>query len=363
MWLFRRGRRATQDALHIARTDKHLTSTGSMTACALAAIAACLLVFSAASQNVGYAYTLGLATSTMAAYMLAAASAGASILGPCAWMVVFGRRVPLGRRGVALLLAVGCLAYAGTCSLGYVHGARTGAISGQQTAADQYGDVRALKRAAIAELGTLKGQSPAVLKRRAELMAILSSKASAAAVQPGSTDAQAAALGFYIRAAGYKVSDDAVGTWLSLGMVAFLELAAGLSFAVVAALYPTTRKAAPEARTEAPAPQAPTVAPKPETAASAQETRPARDDKDDNAPPPAAPRSRGKAGRPAAVGATQAVERLRKAGGSANGSIATVGKLLGAKSKSTAHRVLRRLAEAGQVHYRATPQGVSVALV
>jgi hypothetical protein len=329
-----------------------------MTACALAAIAACLLVFSAAAQNVGYAYALGLATSPMAAYMLAAASAGASILGPCAWVAVSERGVSFGTRCIALVMAVGCLAYASTCSLGYVHGARAGAISEHLSASEAQEEARALRRAAIAELGTLKGQSPDVLERRSELTALLSSKADAAAARTTAGDAQAKAVAFLVRAAGYQVSDGGVGTWLSVGTVAFLELMAALSFTVVSALRPRASEAPPAAVP----PQAPTVATKPETPATSEKIGPARDDKDD-APPPAAPRSRGRAGRPAAVGATQAVERLRKAGGSVNGSIAEVGRVLGAKSKSTAHRLLHRLAAAGAVRLAPTAHGVSVALV
>src|SRR5262245_55786297 len=67
---------------------------------------------------------------------------------------------------------------------------------------------------------------------------------------------------------------------------------------------------------------------------------------DDDAPPPPKPRGRG---RPATVLAPQAIERLRKAGGAANGSVRTIGKLLGARSKTAAHRLIHQLSAAGQI--------------
>jgi len=56
----------------------------------------------------------------------------------------------------------------------------------------------------------------------------------------------------------------------------------------------------------------------------------------------------------------EAIERLRKTGGRANGSIRGVGKLLGAKSKTTAHRILHQLSDAGLVRLDTGPHGVSV---
>jgi predicted transcriptional regulator len=58
----------------------------------------------------------------------------------------------------------------------------------------------------------------------------------------------------------------------------------------------------------------------------------------------------------------QAIERLRAAGGKANGSIRGVGKLLGTRSKSAAHRVLHQLADAGLITMAAGRHGVRVAL-
>jgi DNA-binding IclR family transcriptional regulator len=56
----------------------------------------------------------------------------------------------------------------------------------------------------------------------------------------------------------------------------------------------------------------------------------------------------------------QALDKLRKAGGEANG-IRGVGRLLGV-SKSTAHRLLHQLQDSGLIRLDAGPYGVHVAL-
>ena len=272
-----------------------LGRTGSMSACALATIAACALIFSAGAQNVAHGYSLGLASSEFRALVLAAASAGASILGPCAWLaVVRGRGI--GTRAVALVLALGCLLYAGVCSLGFVAGSTDKAVSERVIAGDAYADRRALVKAARDELATLKGQSRAVMERRRELATILAPKTPETRAKPVQQDAQAAALAFYIRAAGWPVTDEAVRIWLALGLVVFLEMAAALSLTVAVALRPArgeTRLEAPPAAENSPGADVPA---KPETAAS-EPVRPAsrpsadngRQDSDDDTPPPPKP--------------------------------------------------------------------------
>ena len=272
-----------------------------------------------------------------------------------------------GTRAVALVLALGCLLYAGVCSLGFVAGSTDKAVSERVIAGDAYADRRALVKAARDELATLKGRSRAVMERRRELATILAPKTPETRAKPVQQDAQAAALAFYIRAAGWPVTDEAVRIWLALGLVVFLEMAAALSLTVAVALRPArgeTRLEAPPAAENSPGADVPA---KPETAAS-EPVRPAsrpsadngRQDSDDDTPPPPKPPRR--PGRPATVLAPQAVERLRKAGGSANGSVRTVGKLLGAKSKTTAHRLLHRLRDSGLILLDAGPNGVHVAL-
>lgn len=347
-------------AQNCTRNDiNDLPRTGSWTAFTAASIAACALVFSAGAQNVAHGYALGIASSEFRALVLAAASAGASVLGPFAWLAVFRGR-GLGPRAAALLLAVGCLAYAAVCSLGFVAGSRDAAVSRSTIQSEQHQDRRAVAEAARAELSALaviKTPTRAILERRRELAAMLSTPATSTA-PAGKTDSQAAALAFYIRAAGWHVTNDAVGTWLNLGTVLFLELAAALGLSVAAALYPSTRRTAPEGTRTAGHVQRPDVPAKPETAASAPAAQRQRD-KDDEPPPPKPPR---RPGRPATVLASQAVERLRAAGGRANGSIQGVGKLIGTRSKTAAHRMLHQLAAAGMVRLATGPDGVRVAL-
>jgi hypothetical protein len=190
--------------------------------------------------------------------VLAAASAGASLLGPFCWLAVFRGR-GFGPRAAALALATGCLAYAGVCSLGFIASSQDLAISERTITADAYADRRALAAAARAELATLaiiKTPSRAVLERRRELAAILVPKAPETQAKPVQADAQSAALAFYVRAAGWRVTDEAVRIWLALGMVLFLEQAAALGLTVTAALYPSTRRNAPEGTRTAEASQA-----------------------------------------------------------------------------------------------------------
>src|SRR5262245_59729829 len=230
-----------------AGESSRLHCAGSMSAFALAAIAALALIFSAGAQNVAHGWALGIATSEFRAVVLAAASAGASLLGPFCWLAVFRGR-GFGTRTAALLLAVGCLAYAGVCSLGFVAGSRDAATGAISVRSDAYSDKRAVAAAARAELAGLKGQTKAVIDRRRELSAMLTKPETGFRSNPVSRpDSQAAALAFYLRAAGWRVEDAAVGTWLNLGMVLFLEFAAALSLTVAAALRPARSEAAPVA--------------------------------------------------------------------------------------------------------------------
>jgi hypothetical protein len=96
-----------------------------------------------------------------------------------------------------------------------------------------------------------------------------------------------------------------------------------------------------------------------QTAASGEIRRPTDDDRDEP-PPPSKPK--GRPGRPATVLPAEALAKLRKHGGKANGTVRGVGKLLGAKSKTAAHRLLHRLATEGELTMAATPHGISVAL-
>jgi hypothetical protein len=55
------------------------------------------------------------------------------------------------------VLALGCLAYASVCSLGFVAGSRDASISERAANIEMHQDRRALAKAAQDELATLKG--------------------------------------------------------------------------------------------------------------------------------------------------------------------------------------------------------------
>jgi hypothetical protein len=353
-----------QAEFHTQRQNNGLTRTGSWVAFACASIAALALIISAGAQNVAHGYQLGLASSEFRAVVLALASAGASLLGPFAWLAVFRGR-GFGTRTAALALAIGAMTYAGVCSIGFVHGSRDTATAANSERLDGYRDVRAVKDAArteLAALATIKQPTQAVLKRRRELAAVLAPivpQASTAAVnRPVSTvsDPQAAAVGFYMRAAGWQVTDTAVGIWLSLGMTLFLETAAALGLTVAAGLYPTHARGTQDGRVTLPLPDLPASV----TPAASDAARAIPDEKNDDPPPPPPPK--GRAGRKPTVLPAQAVSRLRKAGGKANGSLSGIGKLLGTRSKTATHRLLHSLAAAGQIRLATGPQGIGIAL-
>jgi hypothetical protein len=204
-------------------------------------------------------------------------------------------------------------------------------------------------------LATIKVPSKAVMERRRELAKLLADSAvPSTGAKPVQADAQAASLAFYIRAAGWTVTDQAVSVWLSLAMVVFLEMAAALSLTVAAALRPSPL-AAPSAPVLPAEPQLPA---EPKTAAS-NEREGKGDDKDDEPP---APGPRRRAGRPRDIGLGEAVEKIRAQGGKVSGSLNGLSKLIGSRSKTSCHRLLHQLADMGAIKLTATPGGCSVAL-
>jgi hypothetical protein len=335
------------------------------------------LIFSAGAQNVAHAWQLGAAHSEFRAIVLAVAAGGATLLaalGFAAAGVAF-RKWRFGRALTALGLGLGALLYSGANSLGFVHGSRDLAISERSAVAGAGADRRAIFQAALAEYGTLKGQTIAVLKRRRELQGVMRENATRADGRAvGAVDPQAQAIGYYLRAAGYSVDDASVGVWLSAAVVAFLETGAALSLTVAHALTPT--RGSPPARATAPAAPAP-MPPMPETEPARVEPRQPRqevsegkadggDNRDQDPPapppPPARPRPKGKPGRPAAVLATDAVDRIRAKGGALAGNLNDIGRAIGSGSKTATHRLLHRMASAGRVHLTTTPAGVRVVL-
>jgi len=337
---------------------QELEPSGSWFAFTCAVIAAILLIFAACAMNATHAWQLGISDGPFRAGVLAGASIGAAILAPVAFLAVVRGR-GFGPRCVALLLAIGCLAYTSASSLGFLAGSRDLGVSERSIAADAYADRRALADAARKELASLKGQTKAVLDRRRELQTILAGSGKQTEARPVQKDAQAAALAFYMRAAGWQVTDTAVGTWLSLIMVLILEAAAALSLTVDAALRPTPRRKAVEAPQTATAPgQVPDARKPAEEPVRPSRVAPGRKDDDDQPPPK--PRDRG--GRPRDVIPAEAIAKIRAKGGKVAGSVNGIGKLIGTKSKTTAHRVLHELADAGLITLRTSANGVAVAL-
>jgi hypothetical protein len=216
-----------------------------------------------------------------------------------------------------------------------------------------------LIEATRAELAGIKGNSRDARDRREDLLSTLASLTKADPGKPTAVkaDAQASALAFYMRQAGYAVTDDAVSVWLSLGMVLALELGAALSLTVAAALRPTRAPAAVRLGAS-PAVAFPPVPAEPEKAATGDVAKREHDDKDD-LPPPPPPKRRGRGGRPVAITPEAAAAKLAKVG-KANG-VRGVAKILGV-GKSTAHRVMRECEALGLVRLSTGPRGVAVAV-
>jgi len=57
------------------------------------------------------------------------------------------------------------------------------------------------------------------------------------------------------------------------------------------------------------------------------------------------------------------VERLRARGGKVTGTLADLGKVIGAEPRTTAHRVMHALADARLVRLATGPAGISVAVL
>ena len=238
-----------------------LGRTGSMSACALATIAALGLIICAASQNVTYGWQVGSARSETAGYILAGGALAAAVMAPVCWAVAIVGRGTLIRLA-ALFLGCWCLAYGVTASLGFVSTSRHAAISGHQADVDAYADRRAVAAAARTELATLaavKTPSRAVIERRRELTKILAAPIAATAPAKAviEADPRSPAIAGYLQALGWAATTDKVSLWLNAFMVTFFEVASALALSVAAALYPSTRQThleGPPAAVSAPRP-------------------------------------------------------------------------------------------------------------
>jgi hypothetical protein len=337
--------------------NNDLGRTGSWTAFACCATAAVGLLFTAASQSVTYGWAIGSAKSEIAGYIMAGGALAAAIMSPFCLMVAFsGRGAAV--RIAALFLGLWCLAYGVSASLGFVSTSKDAAVSGRSVSLEARQQAKARFDAAAAEMGQLKGQAPRIGARRRELQAVMieASKAMKAEHAVAAADPQATAIAGYLAALGCNVRSEDVSLWTTAFTTAFYEVAAALSLTVAAALRPVVPSMPVQPSTQrdsSVASQARQQA-RVETAAGKAVRRP------DDDPP--APRTGRKVGRPRDVLPAEAVAKIRAAGGKVQGSINGIGKLIGSRSKTSAHRLLQELAGAGLITLATGPHGVAVAL-
>ena len=312
--------------------------------------AAGALIACAAWQSAGYAYTLGVTRSETTAYVFAAGAVAAAVLAPIALTVAFSERRRFLARLASLFLGVWCLAFGVVGSLGYVSTAREASNSERLAALEARQQAKARHDAASAELAQLTASKSTQWRaaRAKELQGVMAEANKAMKVERAVTvtDPQAQAISHYFAAAGWTAAPESVSTWLSAFMVTFYEVAGAFALVVARATGPGSPYRPLQQEGHPPA---------------ADSDRRVEDGDDhDDAPPP----QKGKAGpgRRPTVLAAEAIERLRARGGQANGNVTGIGKLLGTKSKTTAHRLLHQLAGAGLIKLQTTPAGCSVAL-
>jgi hypothetical protein len=261
----------------------------------------------------------------------------------------------------AAFLALWCVAFGVSASLGFLATAKDESISGRAAVADADADRKARFELAKTELAALKGQTPTVMRRRRELETILrETSATPARKTVGHVDPQAHVIAGYLQAFGLQVTADKVSLWTTAFGTMFYEVAATVALVVARAAGEAPRPVPVRPAPETPAPAEGLV--RPAEAARCEtgniETG-SKDDHDDTPPPPRAP---GKRGRPANATPADVVRELRKRGGKVAGSLNGLGKALGTKSKSATHRMLHRCAELGLVSLDTGPHGIAVAL-
>jgi hypothetical protein len=272
-------------------------------------------------------------------------------LAPIALTVAFSERRRFVVRLASLFLGVWCLAFGVVGSLGYVSTAREASNSERLVALEARQQAKARHDAASAELAQLSASKSTQWRaaRAKELQGVMAEANKAMKVERAVTvtDPQAQAISHYLAAAGWTAAPESVSMWLSAFMVTFYEVAGAFALVVARA----TGRQQP-LQQGAPPPAAVVEASKGKVDAG----------DDDVTPPPPSAKSKAGPGRRPTVLAAEAVERLRARGGQANGNVAGIGRLLGTKSKTTAHRLLHQLAGAGLIKLQTTPAGCSVAL-
>lgn len=300
--------------------------------------AAVVAVGTSAAQGILNGIALGAAASQIHAAIFAAGSLAGAVLQPVSWLCVFSacRQRAWGRAFVAAGLGAACLVYATLSSLGFVSATRGDAAAARSKIADTYALTKGQAEAAVSELKTLAAAPHSTKKveaqradRRRDLEHVIAGATATLQTGPatGAGDPAAASLAVYAAALGLDWSADKIAPWLVAATVIFFEVCAGSSLIVVSVL------SSPATDTKAPS----------EAPEQLTDEKPPR-------------------GRRRSVLPNDVVDRIRGEGGRINGSIASIAETIGAPSKSTAHRVLRELADAGKLTMDATSGGTRVAL-
>jgi hypothetical protein len=306
-------------------------------------LGALLFIAVSASQNVLTGYDLGSARSELHALIFAAGSLAGALCQPVAWFAAWQafRTWQIGRGVLAVVLGAACLAYATLSSLGFVSTARLDMAAERTKSGDSYEFARARADAAITELKALAAAPIGTKKveaKRAERRSDLERTIAEAqnALQTGSAtdtaDPQAASIAAYAAALGFPVASEKIAPWLSVVAVVFFECGAGLSLIVVSIIATVPAQTCqPEIPIEDEVPNAPE--------------------------PPATKRGRRRTALPDDI-----LARIRDAGGELNGTLNSIGDVIGLNSKTTAHRALRELEAAGALKLEPSADGTRVVL-
>lgn len=323
----------------------------SFTACT-GIFAAALFVGVSASQNILNGWQLGLATSELHATIFAAGSLAGAICQPVGWYAAWRsfQQGHWGRGVIAAFLASACLLYAALSSLAFVSTARTDGVATRTKSADTYQLANERAAVALSELKALnfaprgnRREEARKAERRAslELSIADAEKTLHGDSVPTAGDPAAASLAAYASALGWSLSEEQISPWLTIAIVLFFEIGAGLSLIVVKAI------AMPEM----------SVAVVQNSAANSNDSAEDESDVEPDPTPSGRPRGRPRAATPDAV-----ISRIRLNGGALSGNLNSIGRVIGLPAKSSAHRVLRELEAAGRVRIETTSDGTIVRL-
>lgn len=347
-WYPRKGPRT-----HPVREDESMSPFNSLLGRCIAPIAAALFIGVSASQNMLHGYEVGAARSQLGAWIFAAGSLAGALMQPVAFLSALQafRNWQFAKGLIALALGLACFSYATISSLGFTATSRGDMAAQRAAAADAYRIEKLKVDAATSELATLAAAPLASRKlelkraeRRTELEQAIAASQKALQSEPGpmAADPQAEALAAYGAALGLRITAAAIQPWLSLLAVVFFELGAAASLIVVVAANAQPSASASNASVT-------------ETLTT---TRPALGE---TSAPVALSESK-RRGRRRGVALGDVVTRIEANGGTLDGSLSGIAKLIGAPSRAAAHRALNALACAGLVKIAATAAGTSVTL-